>query len=147
MNPDLTRVFFDECSKAFSFLVTDYGFKPPTLQTDDLTDFVTVTFMGTNLALECVFDEREAWVEFKVAQVMQGVKARDYAVDQNGNRVRDNLFLMLQRRGVRDFGLKSRGLAKRAIPEMFRIKLNTYASLLRQYGKDILADSPTALGA
>jgi len=107
-------------------------FKPPTLEINRLIHFATVTFTGTNLALECILDEREAWVEFKVARVVNGVKAQDYAVDQNGNRVRDNLFLMLQRRGVREFGLKSEHLAEQEIPEMFRIKVNAYASLLRK---------------
>jgi len=93
------------------------------------------------------FDEREASVEFKVARVVNGEKAQDYAVDQTGNRVRDSLFLMLRKRGVRNFDLKSEHLAEQEIPEMFRIKLNAYGSLLRKYGKDILADSPTALTA
>jgi hypothetical protein len=147
MNLELTKIFFDECSKAFAFLVTEHGFKPPTLEVNRLTHFATVTFMGTNLALECIFDEREAWIEFKVARVVNGEKAQDYAVDQTGNRVRDSLFLMLQKRGVRKFGLKSENLVEQEIPEMFRIKLNAYGSLLRKYGKDILADSPTALTA
>jgi hypothetical protein len=95
MNADLARLFFDECSKAFAFLVTDHGFKPPTLEINPSIHFATVTFMGTNLALECIFDEQESWVEFKVARVINGLKAQDYAVDQNGNRVRDSLFLML----------------------------------------------------
>jgi len=147
MTLELTKIFFDECSKAFGFLVTEHGFKPPTLEVNRLIYFATVTFMGTNLALECIFDEREAWVEFKVARVVNGKKAQDYAVDQTGNRVRDSLFLMLQKRGVRKLGLKSEHLAEQKIPEMFRIKLNAYGSLLRKYGKDILADSPTALTA
>ena len=86
MTLELTKIFFDECSKAFGFLVTEHGFKPPTLEVNRLIHFATVTFMGTNLALECIFDEREAWVEFKVARVVNGEKAQDYAVDQTGNR-------------------------------------------------------------
>ena len=147
MNAGLAELLFDECSMAFAFLVTDHGFKPPTLEVNPAIHFATVTFMGTNLALECIFDEREIWVEFKIARVVNGVKAQKYAADQNGNRVRDSLFLMLKRRGVREFGLKSQHLAKQGTAEMFRIKLNAYASLLRKYGKDILADSPTALSA
>jgi len=65
MNLELTKIFFDECSKAFAFLVTEHGFKPPTLEVNPSIHFATVTFMGTNLALECIFDEREAWVEVK----------------------------------------------------------------------------------
>ena len=52
---------------------------------------------------------------------------------------------MLRKRGVRNFDLKSEHLAEQEIPEMFRIKLNAYASLLQKYGKDILADSSSAL--
>ena len=145
MNAELAEAFFDECSKAFAFLVRDHGFKPPTLEINPSIHFATVTFMGTSLALECIFDERETWVEFKVARVVSGVKAREYAVDQNGNRVRDSLFSMLQRRGVREFGLKSQNVAELKVQEMFRVKLAAYASLLQKFGKDILDDSPSAL--
>ena len=112
MNLELTKIFFDERSKAFAFLVTEHGFKPPTLEANRLIHFATVTFMGTNLALECIFDEREAWIEFKVARVVNGEKAQEYAVDQTGNRVGDSLFLMLHKRGVRKFGLKSEHLTE-----------------------------------
>ena len=72
MTLELTQIVFDECSKAFGFLVTEHGLKPPTLEVDRLMHFATVTLMGTNLAFECIFDEREAWVEFKVARVVNG---------------------------------------------------------------------------
>jgi hypothetical protein len=145
MDVDLAQTFFDECKKTFAFLVKAHEFTPPTLEIDPTIHFATVTFMGRNLALECIFDERENWVEFKVARVVDGVKTLEYAVDQKGNRVRDSLFSMLQRRGVREFGLKSQDLATQEVREMFRIKLAAYASLLQKYGKDILDDSPNAL--
>lgn len=143
MTPELTQAFFDECSKAFAFLVADHGFKPPTL--DVTVHYATVTFLGKNLAIEWIFEEREAWIEGKVAQVINGAPAEDYAVDNDGNRVREHLFLMLKRRGVSDSGLKSQRLSSKSMPEMFRIKLTTYAALLQQYGQDIVSDSPTAL--
>src|SRR5207249_11855553 len=93
MTLELTKIFFDECSKAFGFLVTEHGFKPPTLEVNRLIHFATVTFMGTNLALECIFDERDAWVEFNVASVVNGEKAQDYAVVLTGNLGRKGVIL------------------------------------------------------
>ncbi|MGH8590270.1 MAG: hypothetical protein ACREXX_13375 [Gammaproteobacteria bacterium] len=143
MTPELTQAFFDECSKAFAFLVTDYGYKLPTLEIT--VHYATVTFIGKHLAIEWCFEEREAWIEGTVARVINGAPAEDYAVDEDGNRVREHLFRMLEKRGVQDFGLRSHNLARKSMAEMFRIKLNTYASLLQKYGQDILNDSPTAL--
>ena len=143
MTPELTQAFFDECSRAFSFLVTDYGYNPPTIHIT--VHYATVTFMKKHLAIEWCFEEREAWIEGRVARVINGAPAEDYAKDKHGNRVREHLFRMLEKRGVQDFGLESQKLASKGIPEMFRIKLNAYASLLQKYGQDILNDSPTAL--
>lgn len=143
MTPELTQVFFDECSKAFAFLVVNHGFKPPTL--DVTVHYATVTFLGGNLAIEWVFEERETWIEGKVARVVTGAPAEDYAIDKDGNRVREHLFVMLQKRGVRETGLKSQNLASKSVREMFTIVFSTYASLLQKYGQDILSDSATAL--
>src|SRR5207249_6776224 len=49
MTLELTKIFFDECSKAFGFLVTEHGFKPPTLEVNRLIHFATVTFMAPTL--------------------------------------------------------------------------------------------------
>jgi hypothetical protein len=68
MAPELTQAFFDECAKTFAFLVLKHGFKSPTL--DVAVHYATVTFMGRNIAIEWIFDEREAWVEAKVAKVL-----------------------------------------------------------------------------
>lgn len=143
MTPELTQAFFDECSKAFGFLVTDHGFRPPTM--DVTVHYAIATFLGKSLAIEWIFEEREMWVEGKVARVINGAPAADYAVDKNGNRVREHLFVMLQKRGVRETGLKSQNLASKSVREMFTIVFSTYALLLQKYGHDILSDSATAL--
>jgi hypothetical protein len=141
MNTQLAHMFLDECFKAFAFLVEDYGFTPPVLNMNPSISFSTVTFVGTNLALECIFDERENWVEFKVAQVIDGVVAQSYAIDKKGQRVRESLFSLLQRRGARNFGLQEKDLSSVSTLEMFKAKLAAYAELLLKYGQDILSDS------
>jgi hypothetical protein len=134
-----------ECERAFGFLVTSYGFAPATIEIDTQIHFVTVTFNGKNLALECIYDERESCVEVKVARVLNAVKATEYAVNAQGERVRERLLTLFLERGVRSVGLKDEGLGRRPLDEMFQIKLNVYADLLRVHGKDILADSAAAL--
>jgi hypothetical protein len=76
---------------------------------------------------------------------INGAPAGDYAIDRDGNRVREQLFLMLKRRGLKESGLKTQCLASKNVHEMFSIVCSTYASLLEKYGQDIIGDSETAL--
>jgi hypothetical protein len=145
MNKDAAQRFQLECERAFGFLVTSYGFAPATIEIDAQIHFVTVTFNGKNLALECIYDERESGIEVKVARVVNGVVATEYAVNAQGERVRERLFILLLERGVRSVGLKDARLETRPLDEMFRIKLSAYADLLRAHAKDILDDSAAAL--
>ena len=143
MDQQLADYFFDEASRAFDFLVKDYSFAPPQLEVDNKINFATVTFMGRNLALECILDEREADVSCKVARVSGGKKTPYYAVDDNGVRVREGLFHLLQRRGVREsLFTKVGGLELR---ERIRITLGDFAQMLKKHGQNILADAPDAL--
>jgi hypothetical protein len=145
MDKHAAQHFQLECERAFEYLVRSYGFSPATTEVDDQIHFVTVAFKGKNLALECIYDERESWVEVKVARVLNGVRATEYAVNSQGERVRERLLKLLLERGVRSVGLKDEALGTRPLNEMFRIKLSAYADLLRAHGKDILEDSARAL--
>jgi hypothetical protein len=143
MDQELANYFFDEASRAFEFVVKDYSFAPPQLEVDNKINFATVTFMAKNLALECILDEREEDITVKVALVVNGKKTPHYAVDDNGIRVREGLFHLLSRRGVRD--RLFRNVGDLALREKIRITLADFAQMLKNYGEDILADSPDAL--
>ena len=143
MDQQLAEYFFAEAATTFDFLVKDYSFAPPELEVNNRINFATVTFMGTNLAVECILDEREADIDCKIARVINGQKTSDYAVDDKGVRVREGLFHLLRRRGIQGpLFRKSGGLD---INDAIKITLSDFAQMLKQHGGDILADSPGAL--
>ena len=143
MDQKLANYFFDEASRTFDFLVKDYDFAAPELEVDNKIHFATVTFMGKNLAFECILDEREEDITCKIARVIDGKKTPYYAVDDKRRRVREDLFHLLTTRGVREPLLRTiEGLELR---EKITIALEDFAQMLKNHGQDILADSPGAL--
>jgi len=143
MDQQLAEYFFAEAARTFDFLVKHYSFAPPELEVNNRINFATVTFMGKNLAVECILDEREADITCKIARVIDGKKTTHYAVDENGVRVREGLFHLLQRRGVRERLFTSTGDLK--LHDEIKTTLGDFAQMLKKHGGDILADSPGAL--
>jgi len=147
MDKQLANYFFEEASKAFAFVVTDYSFAAAQLDVNDKINFAFVTFMGKNLAIECSLDEREGDIACTIARVVDGKKAthRD-AIDErdeHGARVREYLSKQLQRRGVGErLFTRVEGIELR---ERIRITLADFAQMLRKHGQEVLSDSPTAL--
>ena len=141
MNKKLANYFFQEVSKAFAFVVTDHSFAPPSLDLDHSINFATVTFMGNNLAIECIFDEREADVSCKVARVIDGKKTLHYAVDDQGVLVRESLSSLVERHGRVP---KFTNAGTLDLPQQIRITLGDYAKMLKD-APELLADSPNAL--
>ncbi|SRR5712692_4930297 len=143
MNRDLANYFFEQASNAFAFLVTEYLFKPPEFEIDEKINFAFVTFIAANLAVECILDEREDNVTVKIARVIEGRKTHHYAVDEKNHWVRQDLFSLLRRRGIRDRLLSTVGLSD--IRKKTPILLQDYAQMLKKYGHEILRDSAAAL--
>src|SRR5215217_4249639 len=144
MDQELAEYFFAEAVRTFDFLVKDYSFAPPDLEVNNKIDFATVTFTGKNLAVECILDEREADITCKIARVINGKKTTHYAVDENGVRVREGLFHLLQRRGVRERLFTATGDLE--LRDKIKTTLSDFAQMLKKHGQDILANSPGALG-
>ena len=143
MDTQLANYFFSAASNAFQFLTIDKHFALPTLDVDDQINFATVTFLGKNVAIECILDERDEDVDCKIARVVDGAKVLDYAVDKTGKRVRESLAALLRRRGLRDRIFHDvKGLALRY---QITIILEDFALMLRTHASDILNDSPTML--
>jgi hypothetical protein len=143
MDRALAEYFVEEASKAFGFLVAEYGFAGPTLEIDERIHFAFVTFMAKELAVECILDEREADITCKIARVVGGRKTPHYSVDERGLRVREYLSTLLAetRRGpVRLTKVTGLDLWRR-IP----ITLGDFARMLKEHGQDILRDSPEVL--
>jgi hypothetical protein len=143
MDHQLAEYFFDEASKAFAFLVSDHSFAAPRLQVDDNINFAFVVFMGSNLALECILDEREADIDCKIARVTEGNKTTFYAVDEAGNRMREGLASLLRRRGVR--GRLFEQVGELDLRGRIKVTLADFAAMLKNHCEDVMNDSPTAL--
>lgn len=143
MDEKIARMFLDEAARAFSPVLGGV-FAPPTLEIDESIQFATVTFLGKNLALECILDPREEDIDCKVARVIDGRKTAHYAVDEHGTRVREGLAPMLRRKGVR--GPLFRTVKGRSLEERIPITLEDFARMLAAHGADVLADSESALG-
>lgn len=143
MNRELIKFFFDEASKAFAFLVNEHYFGAAQMDVDRKINFATVTFLGRNLAIECIIDEREGDVTCKIARVIDGRKTAYYSVDDKGTRVREALSSILKRRDVRGRLLTSVGGLD--FREQIKITLADFARMLREYGQQILDDSSAAL--
>ena len=143
MDEQLVDYFFSEASRALAFVVNEYNFSPPRLEVNEKINFAFVTFMNKHLAIECILDERESDIDCKIALVFGGKKTTHYAVDENGVRVREGLFGLLRRRGIRErLVTRVGGLEFR---EQIKIAMLDFAQMLRKHGQDILHDSPTAL--
>lgn len=148
MDKQLAYYFFEEASKGFAFMVTEYSFAAPELKIDDVINFTFVTFMGKNLAIEFSLDEREGDVACVVAQVIDGKQATYHDSiderDMHGVRVREYLSKLLERSGIRErLFTRVNGLDSR---ERILVTLTDFVQMLRKYGQEILNDSPTALG-
>ncbi len=143
MDQQLADYFFKEASKAFAFVVNEYSFATPQFLVNERINFAFAIFMGRNLALEFILDERENDITCKVARVIGGKKTTHYAVDENGVRVREALSSLLERRGVREcLFTRVKGLDLR---EQIKVTLNDFAQMLRKHGQEILRDSPEIL--
>lgn len=138
---DLTtaKEFLADCQETFEFLVSEYGFRPAVLSADEGS--LTVTFVGRVLAIECVLDERERWVDFKVALLHNGRPPREYEFTADGRRVRDHVSQVLTRRGLRGFGYKPVEDSGE-LRLLWRQMLANYASLLKRSGQAILTEDP-----
>ena len=139
MDTQLSKFFFEKSSKIFNFLVTDHSFEKPKLEIDDKINFATVIFFRKDIAFECILDERESDVTCKIAKVVNGQKVTCYAVDDNGERVRDDITSILRRKGIRE-RLFTKLNKQMEIKDMIKIVLLDYAEMLKKYDKDLLSN-------
>ena len=143
MNNALVEFFQIEVDKLFSFLVTIYKFSAPQLSVDEKIRFATIAYKGKHLTIQFILDEREEYIDCKIARVFAGMTTIHYQLDNQGILVRQTLSALLRRKGVRQkLYTKVTGLS---LVQKIPITLADYERMLNDYGKDILADSPSAL--
>jgi hypothetical protein len=139
MNTALLEIFRDQAEKLFAFLPSDCGFALPKMAVDEHALLAVLTFKGQNLAIQLLLDVRAQDVDCKVARVSNGKVTEHYGRDEAGKLVRESLFEMLTRKGVRaSLFTKVSGMS---LEERIPITLEDFSRMLKQHGKDILADS------
>jgi len=135
--------FLVECNNALGFLTRDYGFSQPTIEIDPKANFLYITFFKSEIAIECIYDEREDVVELKIVKLINGEKPDIYRVNDKGDVYREHLTEILMHRGIRDLKFES-PTNDRHLPRQqayFRKALFGYARLLTKYCPDILNGS------
>ncbi|MGB9872787.1 MAG: hypothetical protein ACPLYD_14170 [Anaerolineae bacterium] len=139
MKTELQRLFLEEVQKNFGFLRPK--FKGPLISEGYLS--LTVAFVGENLAIEFVLDERDEDVSCYIARVIEGKPAPFWSVDPQGKRVRGHFYALLVDHGFRGklFTVPP-GLSFR---EQIPIILAGYKQALQEYGKKVLEDDPEFL--
>ena len=143
MDKQLANYFFEETATALAFVVNEYNFAPPRLEINENINFAFVIFMGKNLAIECILDERENDITCKIARVISGKKTTHYEVDESGVRVREYLSKLIEQQGVRERIFTRVGELE--FRERIKVTMSDFARMLRKHGQDILNDSPTVL--
>lgn len=143
MKTELQRLFFEATQKNLDFLLTEGRLKGPYPQLDTRTGIFTVVYMGVNLAVELILDERDEDISCKVSRMVNGAPALDYAIDDHGKLVRASLYRLIDAHGIQNQLLTSlKGLTfKGRIP----IMLEGYAKMLKAYAQMVIDDNPEFL--
>ncbi len=139
MKTELQRLFLEEVQKNFGFLQPK--FKGPFVSEGYCS--LKVVFLGDNLAIELVLDEREKDISCYIARVIEGNPAPHGFVDPVHGRIRGHFYSLLLEHGFRGklFTLPP-GLS---IKDQIPLILSGYASALKKYGQRVLDDDPEFL--
>lgn len=136
MKTELQRFFFEQIQKNFDFLRSK--FKGPF--TEEGYCSLEVVFVGNNLAIEFVLDEREEDICCYIARVIDEKPPPHGFLDSQGKRVRGRLSSLLLAHGIRDkLFTPVSGLSLR---EQIPIIISDYVRALQKYGQRILDDDP-----
>jgi hypothetical protein len=149
INEDAINFFIAQVSVSLGFLARDCGFDPPLAEIDRQIRTATVTFKKGDLGIEANYDLRENDISVMIVRLLRGRKPDGYYVDQQGRPCRATLVDIFLSRGVRAFGLRPSDEERKkwcrsgndGLKARMRWLLNRYASLLQEYGQDILSGS------
>ena len=142
MGKQLAKYFFDQVSEKFRFLPDQYGFTGAKLRIDERIHFAFATYVGTNIAIEFVLDEREEDVTCEIARVLKE-EPTFLIADTTRAGCREYLTSILHRKGVRESLFRETG--RLSLDERIPLVLEDFAHALHKYCSDILSDLPTVL--
>lgn len=140
-NEMTASLFLQECTLAFSFLITEYGFSKPKVVNKN--NLFKVIFYNKNLAIQCSYDVRDDMNSIYITKLSKGKIPDCYRVNKSGEVVSEQLFSILIAKGVRKF--KSDIIVDNkdifTSQKSLREDLLGDAVLLKRHCKDILKDS------
>jgi hypothetical protein len=139
MKTELQQLFLEEIRKNFGFLQPK--FKGPFVSEGYCS--LEVVYIGNNLAIEFVLDEREQDLSCYIAQVVDGKPVPHGFIGPQGKRVRELLRHLLREQGIR--GNLSIPVAGLSLKERIPITLAGLARILQEYGKEVIEDNPRFL--
>ena len=135
--------FCQEAAKQFQFLVQEHSFAGPTV--DINRPIIHLAYLASNLAVDLFWDERESFLGCDVVRLLPGRKVPPvWPEDSSLRRDLNDLLRARLRRG----GLAApppRQVGHLSEVDKISALLEEYATNLKTYGADIIADSPTTL--
>jgi hypothetical protein len=134
--------FKNECEDVFSFLLTKHQFSGPTI--DAYPNQIVITYLKREVAIECLYDERDDDVTLKIVRLIDGKVPSAYRLTDDGVLVREYLTKLLIGKGIRDINFQEAVIArknKRDRKEILRKELEGFARLLQLYGTSVLEGS------
>jgi hypothetical protein len=144
MKTELRQFFFEAVQENFSWLLAKGRFQAPYIDVNqEISWLTTVVYLGENLALQLVLDERDEDVGCFVAKVVNGRPADAWKYDNHGNMVRGYLTTLLQRHATEDILSMFTRVPGKPLKERIPITLGDYALMIQSYGQHLINDDPT----
>lgn len=150
---DIREIFVNACKNKFNFIVKNYGFK--NIEISDRSDAVhiVVSSLKNNIGFEIVLDLQDQDIEFLIVRLSSGKLPDGYFVTSEGKVCRVYITELLSKRNAntwlqqqREKGSqrkKRKGEAHVLDQSELEELLEAYAEALKEYGEDLLLDSPT----
>ena len=145
MATELQQLFFDVVQNSFSVLLNG-RFKGPYLESNHRIGQTRVVYLGENLALELILDERDEDVSCFVTKMINGQPSSVWKYDDEGRLVRDHLTALLRRHvGEPALSLFTR-VTGMELEDRIPITVGDYARMVQVYGQHIINDDPSLFG-
>lgn len=140
MTTKAQEIFIKTAQEKFSFLL-DKGFKGPFL-VDNWPYNTAVLFVGTNVALECVLDEKDDFVGCYVLKVINGQPAQGALRTKQGEVVGFLLHAWVSTQTKIPEHFFTKVPRNASLENSISISLENDLRLLKEYGQKIIEDNP-----
>ncbi len=148
MDHELQQLFREMVEREFTFLIETGHFRGPIPhQPWPLMPILYLTYIGKNLAVDLILDEKDEYVTCEIRRVIDGEPMQH--VDLHRRRTSEYLISLLAERGVPEDEIRIGPMKRRgrrlSLKAQILVLVPHYARLLRKYGREILEDNPRFL--